>query len=176
MTWEEYKKEWLRGNTCNFCQGSRMHTCTSYKCQPAYREAEAYFDKVVGRGEVASGRRVYVADLLPLIGKDALAEYRATGIWLLSGRGKKEAVIQFRGAMPRMQQVAHVHCIMARIRGHGGAPQGLLDGARARPWRESDKGAIQDGIPHKWGKGCSKASGGKGGRDDSQAGVQKKGH
>ena len=38
---EEYEKL----HACEFCRGSRLHTCTSYRCQQPYREAYKYAEK-----------------------------------------------------------------------------------------------------------------------------------
>lgn len=47
MTRQQDREEWVRLNTCRFCIGSHLHTCTGYRCEPAIKQAEEYFDKVV---------------------------------------------------------------------------------------------------------------------------------
>lgn len=155
MVWEEYKKEWLRENTCNFCQGSRMHTCTSYKCQPAYEEAEEHFEQKVVRDEVASGKRAYVISLFPYLEKKLADSLNITGAWLLSGNKGEEIIIQFHGNIPNMQQAAHVRHTIERLknlaenmgRQEGAILHGLIDGIPSRAWKKSDEGIIKNGIP-----------------------------
>ena len=43
---EEYAKLHAR----EFCRGSRLHTCTSYRCQQPYREAYKYAEKLFTSG------------------------------------------------------------------------------------------------------------------------------
>lgn len=38
----QYLNEYARYHACDFCQGSRMHTCTGYKCQGPYKKAYKY--------------------------------------------------------------------------------------------------------------------------------------
>ena len=35
-------EEYAKLHACEFCRGSRLHTCTSYRCQQPYREAYKY--------------------------------------------------------------------------------------------------------------------------------------
>lgn len=46
---EHDRKAWLEEyaklHACEFCRGSRLHTCTSYRCQQPYREAYKYAEK-----------------------------------------------------------------------------------------------------------------------------------
>lgn len=51
MTWQQDKEEWVRLNTCRFCIGSHLHTCTSYQCKPAIKKAEECFEKVIVKKE-----------------------------------------------------------------------------------------------------------------------------
>lgn len=50
---DERKKqaeEYARLHTCDFCQGSRLHTCSGYRCQEPYRAAYEYAEKnIAGR-------------------------------------------------------------------------------------------------------------------------------
>ena len=43
---EHDRRAWLEEcaklHACEFCRGSRLHTCTSYRCQQPYREAYKY--------------------------------------------------------------------------------------------------------------------------------------
>ena len=38
-------EEYAKLHACEFCRGSRLHTCTSYRCQQPYREAYKYAEK-----------------------------------------------------------------------------------------------------------------------------------
>lgn len=40
------REEWVRLNTCRFCIGSHLHSCTGYDCRDAVREAENCFEKM----------------------------------------------------------------------------------------------------------------------------------
>ena len=46
---EHDRKAWLEEyaklHACEFCRGSRLHTCTSYRCQQPYREAYKYAEE-----------------------------------------------------------------------------------------------------------------------------------
>ena len=35
-------EEYAKLHVCEFCRGSRLHTCTGYRCQQPYREAYRY--------------------------------------------------------------------------------------------------------------------------------------
>lgn len=154
MIWEEYKKKWLRDNTCNFCEGSRMHTCTSYECRPASEEAERYFERIVVRDEIASGKRIYTANLFQYIKKDMLMELGISGIWLLSGNRKEEIVIRFSDNIPKMQQAVYVRYIMeylknleANTREDKSNLPATIDKIPSRIWQKSDEEKIKNGIP-----------------------------
>lgn len=41
----QWLDEYARLHACEFCRGSRLHTCTSYRCQKPYREAYKYAEK-----------------------------------------------------------------------------------------------------------------------------------
>ena len=43
-------EEYAKLHACEFCRGSRLHTCTSYRCQQPYREAYKYAEKHFTRG------------------------------------------------------------------------------------------------------------------------------
>ena len=168
MIWEEYKRKWLRENICNFCQGSRMHTCTSYKCQPAYKEAGRYLEQVIARDMVASGKRVYVIRLFPHISKSFIVENEIAGIWLLSDNRKEEIIIQFHNIIPRMQQgvyVVRTERYLKKLAAISVEKQKesifstLAENIRVRAWKKSDGEKIESGIPVKVneiaGKECS---------------------
>ena len=38
-------EEYAKLHACEFCRGSRLHTCTSYRCQQPYREAYKYAEE-----------------------------------------------------------------------------------------------------------------------------------
>lgn len=38
-------EEYAKHHACEFCRGSRLHTCTSYRCQQPYREAYKYAEE-----------------------------------------------------------------------------------------------------------------------------------
>lgn len=158
MIWEEYEKEWLRRNTCNFCQGSRMHTCTSYKCQPAYKEAKRYLGRVIARDLVASGERAYAINLLQHISVSFIVENKIDGIWLLSDNRKEEIIIRFRDIIPRMQQAVYVARTEKYIKKLVAISVEkkkepvfctLVDNLRVRAWQKSDGKKIENGIPLK---------------------------
>ena len=41
----EWLKEYAELHACEFCRGSRLHTCTGYRCIKPYREAYKYAEK-----------------------------------------------------------------------------------------------------------------------------------
>lgn len=43
-------EEYAKLHACEFCRGSRLHTCTSYRCQQPYREAYKYAEKYFTSG------------------------------------------------------------------------------------------------------------------------------
>lgn len=43
-------EEYAKLHACEFCRGSRLHTCTSYRCQQPYREAYKYAEKLFTSG------------------------------------------------------------------------------------------------------------------------------
>lgn len=111
MTWEEYEKQWVKNNTCKFCRGSRMHTCTFFRCEPARNVARAYLYSVVAKGEVASGNRKFV-------GKVDVGDRNRkiiTGAWIMSDNKKEELVIRFRDEVPKMQQAVIVGMITGSV-------------------------------------------------------------
>lgn len=52
MTWQQYKEEWVGFNTCRFCAGSSIHTCSLTDCKPALKEAGQYFETVIAKEEI----------------------------------------------------------------------------------------------------------------------------
>ena len=46
----ERLEEYAKLHACEFCRGSRLHTCTSYRCQKPYREAYRYAEKLFTNG------------------------------------------------------------------------------------------------------------------------------
>lgn len=40
------REEWVKLNTCKFCVGSHLHSCTGYDCREAVKKAEEYFDRM----------------------------------------------------------------------------------------------------------------------------------
>lgn len=38
------REEWVKLNTCKFCVGSHLHSCTGYDCREAAKKAEEYFE------------------------------------------------------------------------------------------------------------------------------------
>ncbi len=138
MTWEEYKDTWLSHNTCNFCQGSHMHTCTSYSCSPAYRKAEKYLDKVVARDEVASGKRKFVTELSPCLTEGSPYRDMVSGAWAIRDSQSWELVIRFRDSVPGMQQSVCLPLIAKEL---------LSDAVKARAWHPEDEEVIRIGIP-----------------------------
>lgn len=47
--WLEELEEYVKLHACEFCKGSRLHTCTSYRCQKSYREAYEYAKAHIGK-------------------------------------------------------------------------------------------------------------------------------
>ena len=43
-------EEYAKLHACEFCRGSRLHTCTSYRCQQPYREAYKYAETLFTSG------------------------------------------------------------------------------------------------------------------------------
>lgn len=43
-------EEYAKLHACEFCRGSRIHTCTSYRCQQPYSEAYKYAEKLFTSG------------------------------------------------------------------------------------------------------------------------------
>ena len=43
-------EEYAKLHACEFCRGSMLHTCTSYRCQQPYREAYKYAEKLFTSG------------------------------------------------------------------------------------------------------------------------------
>lgn len=39
------KEAWVNIYACRFCRGSRLHSCTGYKCREAVDRAEKYYDR-----------------------------------------------------------------------------------------------------------------------------------
>lgn len=117
-----------------------MHTCTSYRCQPAYDAARKYFGETVAREEVASGKRKYVTEITkPGNGTEWLGA--AGKAWLVEGNGKTELVIRFRPHIPGMQQAAYIKMMEKNFL------PALPEGTRAREWRKNDIKTIEEGIP-----------------------------
>lgn len=46
------REEWVKLNTCKFCVGSHLHSCTGYDCREAVKKAEEYFEKTVRRNDM----------------------------------------------------------------------------------------------------------------------------
>lgn len=40
------RDEWVRLNTCRFCIGSHLHSCTGYSCRDAIKQAEECFERM----------------------------------------------------------------------------------------------------------------------------------
>lgn len=157
MSWREYRDGWLRMNSCRFCQGSRMHTCTSYRCQPALERAAEYFESFVAQHEVASGRRKYVEDLTIRFREEPLLGHLITGAWVMRDLREGELVIRFHDSMPGMQQAACARIAaeslmrMAEDEMQQGGREplfcGLVEELPARAWREGDAETVRAGIP-----------------------------
>ena len=43
-------EEYAKLHACEFCRGSRLHTCTGYRCQQPYREAYKYAEALFTNG------------------------------------------------------------------------------------------------------------------------------
>lgn len=59
------REEWVKLNTCKFCVGSHLHSCTGYDCKEAVKKAEEYFEKTVRRNrtmdDIKRGEIFYIA-------------------------------------------------------------------------------------------------------------------
>lgn len=71
---ETSKKEWIDHNTCRFCIGSRLHTCTGYDCRDAIEKAEKAFKKD-GQQEVSTNMAAGNRDKGQQEGKDWTRKY-----------------------------------------------------------------------------------------------------
>lgn len=49
MSGQQTREEWVRLNTCGFCIGSHLHSCTGYDCREAIKKAEEQFDRMTER-------------------------------------------------------------------------------------------------------------------------------
>lgn len=129
----------MRLNACKFCIGSRMHTCSSFSCRPAYDAARKYLKETVAQEEVASGRRKYVTEVATSgYGLEGLGAVDAA--WLIEGKERKELVIRFKESIPGMQQAAYIEMIKKSL-------HALPEGAGVREWHKGDARDIEDGIP-----------------------------
>ena len=151
MTRTEYKEEWVRLNTCSFCLGSQRHTCTSFRCQPAYERAKEYFENVIAKEEAVIERR-YIIDLSAYFTSPKTREVIA-GIWIIADNRKKELAIQFRNEVPDAQRAA---CLSLAVEGLEDVAADtkeknpdayiLLDWMMVREWKENDEDAIRYGV------------------------------
>lgn len=59
------REEWAKLNTCKFCVGSHLHSCTGYDCKEAVKKAEEYFEKTARRNrtmdDIKRGEIFYIA-------------------------------------------------------------------------------------------------------------------
>lgn len=59
------REEWVKLNTCKFCVGSHLHSCTGYDCREAAKKAEEYFEKTARRNRtmdnIKRGEIFYIA-------------------------------------------------------------------------------------------------------------------
>lgn len=112
-----------------------MHTCTSFRCRPAYEKAEAYTESVIARIEVAKKKRKYVK---PMELRELKAEaLPVTEAWIVSDDRRKELIIRFRDDLPKVQQSAYLEMIKEH----------MPDAAQIRVWKEEDEETIRNGIP-----------------------------
>ena len=49
MSGQQSREECVRLNTCGFCSGSHLHSCTGYDCREAIKKAEEQFDRMAER-------------------------------------------------------------------------------------------------------------------------------
>lgn len=156
MIWEKYRAEWVRRNTCKFCEGNYLHSCSSYQCRPAVERAEKYFDSEIAREEIRRMNRKYVADIWPWMKKHMELGNAVSGAWLIEGE-EKEMVIRFnKKIISKIEKSMTLKLIEARCsdvvkkeRNEGGSDiRALLDGIKIREWKSIDWESIKNGIPY----------------------------
>lgn len=158
MTWQQYREEWVKFNTCKFCIGNYMHTCTSFQCKSAIKKAEEYFDRAIEQEEIRRMKRKYVTDLHQYFTENLKVGNVVTGAWLISDEEKKEIIIKFSDRMLNIERVLAIKLIGKRFieadqrekekedskRSFGE----LLGGMPLREWRKGDEIIIRNGIPY----------------------------
>ena len=138
MTWEEYKDTWLSHNTCRFCPGSHMHTCTSYSCTPAYKKAGKYLDKVIAWNEVADGKRKFVTESSLCLTEESPYRDMVSGAWAVRDLQGRELVIRFHDSVPEMQQSVCLALLAEKM---------MDSDIEVRAWLPEDEEIIRMGIP-----------------------------
>lgn len=158
MTWQQFKEEWARLNACKFCDGSHMHTCTSYQCKPAIEKAGRYAEKVIAMEEIRKMKRKYVTDLRPWFTESLKMRNIVTAVWLISDEEKNQLIVKFNEKLSGMERMAYLRCIAqslmtkaatedAKEGGESGFGN-LMDMMQLREWRKEDEETIRNGIPH----------------------------
>lgn len=112
-----------------------MHTCTSFRCRPAYEKAGEYIENIIAGMEVIKKKRKYIQPM-------ELSELKAeelpiTEAWITSDGCRKELIIRFQDNIPKMQQSVYLEM----VKGH------MPDAAQVRAWKEEDGETIRNGIP-----------------------------
>lgn len=146
------RDEWVRLNTCKFCIGSHLHSCSGYDCRTAAKEATEYFDRTEGK------KLKRVTDLRPMFTESLMASGIVTGAWIMSDDKKKEIVVKFNGIMSKMERMTYLYLIGESLLNmaadedeKGGGKSGfgdLMDGMQLREWHKEDEETIKNGIPH----------------------------
>ncbi len=163
MTWKQYRREWIKHNTCKFCRGNDLHTCLLYQCRDAIRDTERYFDSMIEE-EIKKMKRRYVTDIHPWFVKKLKAGSIVTGAWIISGGENRELVVKFDSKMSKIERsmatrLIEKRCAEAIIQENKKDMRNeiidLLDGAEIREWRKDDEESIRNGIPHEIKKGAA---------------------
>lgn len=161
MTWKQYRKEWIKHNTCKFCRGNDLHTCLLYRCRDAVRKAERYFDNVIKEEEVKRMKRKYVTDLRPWFTEKIKAGNIVTRAWLISDENNTEIIVRFDKVMSKIERSMAIRliekrCAEAVINERAKEKSSdfidmveeALEKAALREWSIEDEKIIRNGIPY----------------------------
>lgn len=146
---QQDRDEWVRLNTCRFCIGSHLHSCTGYDCRDAIRQAEEAFDKM---------KMNRATDLTPWFTDDLKGNGNIVSAWILSTDDKKEIVIKFSKDIPENGRKFMLTAISSKllataicedIKAAGESSFGnMMDGMSIREWNEHDGEFVRTAIPH----------------------------
>lgn len=157
MTRQQDREEWARLNTCRFCIGSHLHTCTGYRCEPAIKQAEEYFDKVVRM------KMKQATDLTPFFTEQLKGNENIEKAWILTdGDEEKNLVIKFGDETPKIARGIMLMAISKNLlimaddedkKAGGESSFGdLMNGIKIREWNPADERFIKESEPHEISK------------------------